>query len=456
VNVLIVSHLLPPRHTAGTETYSVRLARSLAARGRRVALFAADDDPAATGDGVRTRRCEGVETFEYPEPRIATRPDDSWENPRAERAFTTALVSFRPDVVHFQNLRFHGFGLAAAARRAGARIVWTFNDPWPLCARDGLLVDREGRFCAGPAPERCVACLRGYAFGLSPLEARWRGISDRVRRATGLDPIPLLRRFALLRRRRTTTRDSETAAALERRERARAAAFAAVDRFVAPSRFLARHFVAAGVPEAAITIAPYGVDGVRRDPATLGRGERLKVAFFGVVAPHKGAHVLAEASRLVGAAPIEFDFFGRDDQRPEYAAPLRAEFGGPLVRFHGAYAAAEAPRLLQQVDLVVTPSLWPENLPQAALEARAHGVPVVASAAGGLAEIVRDGVDGRLFPPGDAPALAGILEKLSRDREALRGYASAVEPPPTAESHAASLEAVYALPARSVHAESAT
>jgi glycosyltransferase involved in cell wall biosynthesis len=68
---------------------------------------------------------------------------------------------------------------------------------------------------------------------------------------------------------------------------------------------------------------------------------------------------------------------------------------------------------------VVVPSTRPDPLPNAALEAAAAGRCVVASAHGGLPEIVRDGVTGLLVAPGDARSLAHALDGLARDPEQL-------------------------------------
>ena len=69
--------------------------------------------------------------------------------------------------------------------------------------------------------------------------------------------------------------------------------------------------------------------------------------------------------------------------------------------------------VLHDVDVLVVPSMWIENAPFIIREAFAAGVPVIASDLGGMAEMVRDGVDGLLFPPGDARSLAACLRRLS-------------------------------------------
>lgn len=67
------------------------------------------------------------------------------------------------------------------------------------------------------------------------------------------------------------------------------------------------------------------------------------------------------------------------------------------------------------MDVLVVPSISPEGLSLAALEAMQHGVPVIASAAGGLVEVVQEGKNGILLPPGNVPALAAVLERVWSD-----------------------------------------
>jgi len=82
----------------------------------------------------------------------------------------------------------------------------------------------------------------------------------------------------------------------------------------------------------------------------------------------------------------------------------RVQFVGQLEDVGGLLAAADA---------VLLPSRW-EGLPLVLLEAMARGRPIVASAVGGVADVIEDGVNGTLVPPGDAAALTAALEALHR------------------------------------------
>jgi glycosyltransferase involved in cell wall biosynthesis len=73
------------------------------------------------------------------------------------------------------------------------------------------------------------------------------------------------------------------------------------------------------------------------------------------------------------------------------------------------------PRVLAASDIVVCPSAKPESFGMVVAEAMAAGRAVVASRAGGPAELVEDGVSGLLFPPGSAAALVSCLRRLAGD-----------------------------------------
>ena len=77
------------------------------------------------------------------------------------------------------------------------------------------------------------------------------------------------------------------------------------------------------------------------------------------------------------------------------------------------------------------------------LEAFAAGVPVIASDLGGLAELVRDGVDGELFAAGDVADLSARLARLAAEPERLSRYRSGVRQIKTLDDHAAELDAIY-------------
>ena len=105
--------------------------------------------------------------------------------------------------------------------------------------------------------------------------------------------------------------------------------------------------------------------------------------------------------------------------------------------------AANLLRLVADSDVMVVPSVWYENSPIVIQEARAAGVPVVASGHGALAEKIRHGVDGLLFPPGDALALRQALLRLVEEPDLLPRLREGIPPPMDMGEHVDQLEEIY-------------
>lgn len=130
--------------------------------------------------------------------------------------------------------------------------------------------------------------------------------------------------------------------------------------------------------------------------------------------PFKGHRVLLEAlRRLRRDLPVQCLLIGEGPARPALEARSQAMGLGDTVRFLGC--RDDVPAILRGADLFVFPSLW-EPLGIAVLEAMALAKPVIACAAGGIPEIITDGDNGLLTPPGNPEALAEAIKRLLTDR----------------------------------------
>jgi glycosyltransferase involved in cell wall biosynthesis len=92
---------------------------------------------------------------------------------------------------------------------------------------------------------------------------------------------------------------------------------------------------------------------------------------------------------------------------------------------------------------LVVPSLWYENSPNVILEAFAHGTPVIASNHGGLSELVQDGRNGLLFPPGDAASLGRQLQQLLDEPDLLPRLRLGIPPVRSMAEELDALEELY-------------
>lgn len=112
---------------------------------------------------------------------------------------------------------------------------------------------------------------------------------------------------------------------------------------------------------------------------------------------------------IVGAA-----LFGEEGYRRQLEGQVVALGLQGRVEFAGFQE--DVPHQLARFDALVHASVIPEPFGQVVVEGMAAGLPVVAAAAGGPAELVDDGVTGLLYPPGDEEALAALLRRLADDR----------------------------------------
>ncbi len=147
----------------------------------------------------------------------------------------------------------------------------------------------------------------------------------------------------------------------------------------------------------------------------------LRLLFVGRLVERKGVDVLLEAVALLrGRLGVELAVVGGGPLLPELRARAEALGLAAQVEFTGMVSDAELRARFAACDAFVLPAVRDrkgdvEGLGVVLLEALAYGKPVIASASGGIVDIVRDGETGLLVPPGDAPALAAAVERCARD-----------------------------------------
>lgn len=207
-----------------------------------------------------------------------------------------------------------------------------------------------------------------------------------------------------------------------------------VDRYFCISEGVAAAMRASGVPAEKLALVPSGVDlaavaaeGAADAPdlrALLGLPADAEVAgTVASLAPHKNHALLLEAVPAVLAARprAHFVWLGEGECRPALER-RRAELGLER-RVHLAGFRADAKALMRQFDLFVLSSHL-EGLCTSLLDAQVLGVPIVATAVGGVPEVVADGVSGRLVRELDPGALAGAIADALGDAAARARWAA--------------------------------
>jgi glycosyltransferase involved in cell wall biosynthesis len=162
---------------------------------------------------------------------------------------------------------------------------------------------------------------------------------------------------------------------------------------------------------------------IARSTQPLPEPGRVHVLYVGGFAnPVKGANVLLRAlPELLARMPKVTVTLAGPGQPPAGTVD-----DGDSVRWVGWLDDRAKAEALQEADVFVLPSTS-EGLPMALLEAMAQGLAVVASRVGGIPEVVTDGVEGLLVPPGDSAALADALVELAGVPERVRALGCAAQ-----------------------------
>jgi D-inositol-3-phosphate glycosyltransferase len=343
----------------GQNVHVAELACGLVRLAHSVSVYTRRDDPDLA---ERVTTSAGYEVVHVPAgPAAAVSKDDLWPHMAAFGDHLTEMLKFQqPDVVH-AHFWMSAWAAARAARRLNLPLVVTYHV-------------------------------------LGSVKRRYQGPADTS---------PL------------------------NRIRVEVAVATAADRIVATATEEVRELALLGVPSSKVSVVPCGVDlthftptpTTNASPSVPKRKYRYRLQSVGRLVPRKGYEIMIEALTWLPEAELLIaGGAGSGDATPEpehhrlVAVAERLEVADRVLLV-GQIARADMPALLRSADLVVC-SPWYEPFGIVPLEAMACGVPVVASAVGGMLDTVVDGVTGTLVTPRDpvvlAEAVGSLLEAPSR------------------------------------------
>jgi glycosyltransferase involved in cell wall biosynthesis len=214
--------------------------------------------------------------------------------------------------------------------------------------------------------------------------------------------------------------------------RARDVAVRGAAHVVCPSAWLRDRAVGWGVDPTRVTVLPnpFPMELVAQSHEVPPAGRNGPVlAFAGRLTAQKSLEVALDAVAAVEGVELVVAGDGPERERLERHAASRGL--GTRVRFLGAAPRADVLALFRAVDATVLSSAW-ENFPHGVVESLAVGTPVLATRAGGVAEVVEDGRNGLLVEPGDADALAAAIRRYFADDD-LRARLRAAAAPSVAD-----------------------
>lgn len=417
MRILHLVHQYVPEQVGGVELYTQSLARyQTELLGHEAAVIYPSEARAGEGGLHRTSDAEGVAVYAV---EIGSRSRarvflSTFGQTAIAQGLRRALEEIRPTVVHVQHLMGMPTTVVDQALATGAPLVITLHDYWFPCANAQLVTNYDGSVCDGP--DWWLNCGRCALARAGVKGDRWL--------APALAPLMAYRSLRLRR------------------------VLAQARRVIAPTYFVRDTYDRLGMPTDNIVVVPHGIEVPAHAQAAASHSQRrdgrLHIVYVGSLAWQKGVHVLIDAVNEMDSEKVRLSLYGDLHKYPEYVTSLRAASHHPKIHFGGAIDREALWQLLsREADVVVVPSVWYETASLVIQEAFAAGVPVVASQLGALAERVADGVDGLLFPPGDAGALREQLLRLQDDEKLLDELRANIRPARTIEEHVADIDAVY-------------
>ncbi len=295
------------------------------------------------------------------------------------------------DLVHM----FHPMWLSSFAEsyiKRSIPTVLTLTDSWLLCS--SVLVDRFWKLCNGPEIGRgCETCNLGTRMKARLGEAKkLYGMMDEITTSSNF----LIELF------RSNGWSKET------------------------------HLIRHSIDYRYVQKTP----GADKADVTFG--------YIGTIGWHKGVHVLVKAMRELEDRNARLALYGSTTDNAEYfrmLVDLASE--DRRLQFLGLFEIDRVSEILKGFSALIVPSTYYENYPLVILLALANGVPVIASAIGGMTELISNGVNGFTFEPGNYHQLAAIMGEITRNPSILDQLKANIVSPKRTEEEALDYENLY-------------
>jgi len=367
--VLFCCNAYPPRFIGGAELIAHQHAIALYSAGHEVAVFAGEGHPIGPHYSVRQDRLDGI-----PIHRIQLAGRDfaadhvCFQHRQVDDAFSRLLDRYSPSVVHFHNIIGLSAGMIGRAKQHGCTVVVTLHDHWGYCYKN-TIIKREAEICRDF--RRCSECMPN--------------IPD----------------------------DSHRNMPIRMRSDYLAYRLSQVDAFISPSHFLAASYLRAGIPLQKMRVIWNGVDVDRF--ASIGksaRNGRVRFTYIGYLGEHKGVPSLLEAGAYLGDPKnYQINVVGEGHLRESLEHQAKKLHFATSLRFWGKVDNRRIDTVFHETDVLILPSIWPENQPVSITEGMATRTPVIASDTGGIPELVSDEVSGYLYPAGNSQQLADRMQR---------------------------------------------
>lgn len=442
MKILQVTQDYPPYNTGGSVVYTENLCQELAKK-HQVFVFHRINDLHLKEYTLTHKSSDNLEIFNI---NNTFRSYDSFKmtyknNVIAEK-FGLVLDQVTPDIVHIQHLLYLSTKIIEEIQKRRIPIVFTLHDYWLICPQGQLFKDNAG-VCNQDNNLECINCIlhhlaiKKYIFDVYYF----------LNKVAPKNLLPLLRNIYLNYCRFSFLSKSKAAKLIEERTSHMKAICSKVDLFISPSRFLRSKFIDFGIPEEKIIFLPHGIDLNKLKNLRKVTSDKLRLGFIANLLPAKGAHVLIQCFNNIENENIELKIYGRvlsyKGILGNYLNYIKKIAKNKNIKLMGGFNNKNISEIFSEIDILVVPSIWYEASSIVTMEAFASQVPVIASDIGGIPELIKDGVDGLLFNPGNVGALRKKLEYAINNREIITKFKENIPKIKSIEENAREIEEIY-------------
>lgn len=359
MKVLLVNKFLYPR--GGAETYTFRIGEELGRLGISVQYFGMYDEKNIVGNdaGEYTTPMD----FRKLNPECITYPFRIIYSVEAKKKIGIVLDSFKPDIVHLNNIHFHLTpSVIEACKEKNISVVWTVHDYQLLCPNHLFF---NGRICTACLDGKFEHCISGRCIHGSLAKS--------------------------------------VIGAVEAYYYKRRDLYDYVSRYICPSVFMERMISTHLFSEKVVFLQNF----LEKIHPVNGEKENY-VLYFGRLADEKGIDGIIAAARNL--PDIQFKVAG-SGPKEESVKNI------PNIDFVGFKTGHELHELIGHAEFSLYPSVWYENCPLSIMESLSLSTPVITYDMGGMAELVEDGVTG--YRVRNKTELIEKIRMLHADKEGL-------------------------------------
>jgi len=361
MRVLKVIHGFPPDYMAGSEVYSYHLVKELINQDIETFVFTRVENEFDDNYKIYNEKFENITIQRVNKPKRDYLYEDKFYDEEMDKILKKYLKNVKPDIVHFGHLSHLSTNLIRVVKEFNIPIVYTIHDFWLFCVK-GQMINQDGLICANPSVENCTQCSN-YVVNTKQVKESMKQMKEIID---------------------------------------------LIDIFISPSHTLKDFFINQGVDRNKIEYLKYGFNTKKiiYNKKVFTQSSKINFGFMGRVIPTKGIKVLVDTFKKIPNEQLSI--YGSIGEQKRFLETKN-------IIFKGAYNNNNINEVLNDIDVLIVPSIWYENAPLVIQEAFLSGIPVITSDIGGMAELVKDKVNGFTFKVGNSEELMSIIEKISNN-----------------------------------------